>query len=241
MGGKLAIPEFGGDREPGWTDFNDLAVQCGPEAIRAALAKATLPDDDAPGGTVAGWPHPQALTAKLESEPYPLDALPDTLRAAVEEVAAFVKAPLPLVASSALASLSLAAQAHVDVIRAEKLQGPSGLFPLIIADSGERKSTCDGFFMAAVRDHEAREAEAAKPELKDHKADIDAWECKRAAIKDKIRQLTKDDKPTERRESALRELEHRKPEPPRVPRLVYADTPRRRWSMGWPSNGRVPA
>jgi putative DNA primase/helicase len=67
------------------------------------------------------------------------------------------------VASSALAALSLAVQAHADVRRAEKLQGPTGLFLLTVADSGERKSTCDGFFMQAIRDYEAAQAETAKP------------------------------------------------------------------------------
>jgi putative DNA primase/helicase len=43
---------------------------------------------------------PQALIAKIDPEPYPLDALPATIRAAVEEVQAFTKAPVSLVASS---------------------------------------------------------------------------------------------------------------------------------------------
>jgi putative DNA primase/helicase len=63
---------------------------------------------------------------------------------AVEEVSRYVQAPLPLVASSALASVSLATQAHVDAQRDEKLQGPTSLYMLTIAASGERKSTCDG-------------------------------------------------------------------------------------------------
>ena len=97
------------------------------------------------------WPEPLPLVAKVEPEPYPLDALPLPIRAAVEEVAGFVKAPVPMVASSALVALSLAIQAHVDAKRAEKLHGPVGLFLLTIADSGERKSTCDGFFTRAIR------------------------------------------------------------------------------------------
>jgi putative DNA primase/helicase len=71
----------------------------------------------------------------VEPEPYPLDALPDTIRAAVEEVAGFVKAPIPLVASSALAALSLACQAHIRREAGGKLHGPVGLFLLTIADS----------------------------------------------------------------------------------------------------------
>ena len=72
------------------------------------------------------WLQPQPLITKVEGAPYPIEALPPVIRAAVEEVAAFVKAPLPLVASSALAAVSLAVQPHVDVKRAEKLFGPVG-------------------------------------------------------------------------------------------------------------------
>ncbi|MCZ6802994.1 MAG: YfjI family protein [Proteobacteria bacterium] len=146
-------------------------------------------------------------------------------------------------ASSALAALSLAIQAHADAKRAEKLSGPVGLFLLTIADSGERKSTCDGFFMQAIRDYEANQAENAKPLIKDHQAGMEAWEAKRGGIKDKIRQLAKSGKSTHDQEAALRDLEHDKPEPPRVPRLIYGDaTPEAlKWNLakGWPSGGVV--
>lgn len=191
------------------------------------------------------WPEPQALTAKVAAEPYPIDALPDAIRLAVEEVAGFVKAPLPMVASSALAALSLASQAHVDAKRAEKLTGPAGLFVLTIADSGERKSSCDGHFTKPVRDYEEAQAEAAKPLLKDHTAALEAWEAKHGGIKEKIRQLAKEGKPTESMESTLRELGHDKPEAPRVPRLLYTDATPEALAFGlakrWPSGGVVSA
>jgi len=239
IGAKLAIPSFGDQRPAGVTDFNDMATLLGLEtvakAIHGALATEQTDND--------GWPEPLPLTAKIDPEPYPLDALPETLRAAVEEVRAFTKAPIPLVASSALAALSLAVQAHADVKRAEKLQGPTGLFLLTVADSGERKSTCDGFFMQAIREYEAEQAETAKPLIKDHKAAMEAWETKRGGIKEKIRQLSKAGKPAREQEEALRDLEHDKPEPPRVPRLIYGDaTPEAlKWNLakGWPSGGVV--
>jgi putative DNA primase/helicase len=237
VGGKIAVPEFGTNRAPGMTDFNDMAVTIGKDAVRRTIQSASA------AGRL--WPEPQPLTASHAPEPYPLDALPNTVRAAVEEVAGFVKAPLPMVASSALAALSLAIQAHVDIKRAEKLHGPTGLFLLTIADSGERKSTCDGFFTKAIRDYEAEQAEAAKPVLKRYKADIEAWEAKRSGIKDKIRHLAKDSKPTDGMEAALRELEQDKPEPPRVPRLMYADATPEALAHGlakqWPSGGVVSA
>jgi putative DNA primase/helicase len=202
-------------------------------------------DNKNPPAINSGWPEPQPLTARIAPEEYPLDALPAPIQAAVEEVAGFVKAPVPMVASSALAALSLACQAHIDVKRAEKLRGPTGLFLLTIADSGERKSTCDGFFTRAIRDYEQEQAEASRPFLKDHCAAIEAWEAKHNGIKEQIRHLVKNNKPTMDKESALRDLEHDKPVPPRIPRLIYADATPEALAFGlatkWPSGGVVSA
>lgn len=201
--------------------------------------------EPAPAGDSGSWPEPQPLVAKVALEPYPLDALPDTIRAAVIEVQAFTKAPIPLVASSALAALSLAIQAHADVKRAEKLTGPTSLFLLTIADSGERKSTCDGFFTAAIREYQEQRAEAAKPEQAKHRAALAAWEAKRAGLLDAIKQSAKKGAETSDKERGLREHERGRPEAPRVPKLLRGDdTPENlAWvlSREWPSAGAVSA
>ncbi len=224
-----------------------IAGASAPGRARHQANEGNAPEGDSGGN---GWPEPQPLTAKVAPEPYPLAALPDTIRAAVEEVAGFVKAPLPMVASSALAALSLACQPHADAERAEKLHGPVGLFLMTIADSGERKSTCDVFFTKPIRDYEAAQAEAAqaeaaKPTLKDNKAAIEAWESKRGGVKENIRQLAKSGKPTHNAESTLRNLEHGKPEALRIPRLLYADATPEALAYGlakhWPSGGMVSA
>lgn len=99
---------------------------------------------------------------KLEREPYPLDALSDTVRAAVEEVQGFTQAPTALVASCALATLSLAGQALGNVKRLNDLIAPIGMYFLTIAKSGERKSTCAELFMKVIREFDA--AGSLKPE-----------------------------------------------------------------------------
>ena len=43
-GALLALPDFGGDRPEGCTEFNNMACQHGPEAVRAALEVATRVD-----------------------------------------------------------------------------------------------------------------------------------------------------------------------------------------------------
>jgi putative DNA primase/helicase len=74
-------------------------------------------------------------------------SLPTLLRDAVWEVQAYAQAPMALVASSALSALSLAGRASVDVRRDSKMSGPSSLFMLTIAESGERKLTTDKYLL----------------------------------------------------------------------------------------------
>lgn len=250
VGGLIATPIFPESRTYGVNDFNDLATLQGLEFVANVIAGAKAVVIEAPVTATArsnanGWPVPQPLTVKIDSKPYPLDALPTTLRAAVEEVAGFVKAPMPMVASCAISAVSLAIQGLYDVQRAEKLHSPVGLFLLTVAESGERKSTCDGFFMKAIRDYEDEQAELAIPALKDYKAATASWEAKCSGVKEKIRQLAKENKSTVSLDAELCNLIHDEPAKPRTPRIVYADvTPEAMayaLAMNWPSGGVVSA
>jgi len=189
------------------------------------------------------WPAPQPLASKVESAHYPVDALPPTIQAAVKEVHGFVKSPVALVASSAIGAVSLATQGHWDMMRAERLSGPIGLYMLTIGDSGERKSTSDGFFTTSINTYEALEEEEGKPRLQNYRADMAAWEAGKSGLKDAIRARAKAGKPSCDLEKKMRDLEQRKPEEPRIPRLLYADaTPEAlKWSLAkhWPSAGIV--
>ena len=174
VGGYLATPEwFPCDRGDRDTDFNDLHQLAGLGAVKACLDRATV----AKVATiaVAAWPDLQNLIAKTAAAEYPLDALPPLIRNAVTEVCNFVKAPTPLVAMSALAALSVSIQAHTDVRRDSKLEGPCGLYFCGIADSGERKTSCDSYFTTAIRDYEKRQREEAKPLIQAYETDLDAW------------------------------------------------------------------
>ena len=191
------------------------------------------------------WEPPQPIFATIEPLPYPIESLPPLMRDAVQEVADFVQAPLPMVALSAMAALSMATQAHVDVRRANRLEGPCSLFMLAIADSGERKSTCDSFFSQPIKDYERKQAIAAMPDIKNYEAALGAWEAKRSGIKERIKSATKAKKNEEVNAASidLTNLEHDKPEPPRVPRLTYGDATPEALIDGlatkWPSGGVV--
>lgn len=240
INGKVVFPTMP-DGTTG-TDFNDLYQTAGLEEVARQLATAAGPlpiIKDQP----EGWLDPSPIESKIIPEPYPLDALPDTIRLAVEEVLGFVKAPTPLVVSAALSALSMAIQSHADVMRAEKLTGPTSLFLLTIAESGERKSTCDGFFTAAIREYEALQAEAVKPFIYEYEARFNSWDAKYKGITDSIRAAIKAGQPTDALEAELLQLQQDKPEPPRAPRIIYGDTTpaalKYNLAKGWPSGAVI--
>ena len=232
VAGRLALPWWMGARPEGGSDFNDLAVAKGLGAVRACIQAVR-----------DGWNEPQPLVADMHREPFPIEALPGTIRKAVEEVREFVQAPVALIASSALGALSLAAQSHWDIKRAERLEGPVSLYLLGIADSGERKSTCDGFFMRAIQDYESKQALLAVPLVQRYEADMKVWDAKCDGIKAAIRKLASKGQDADDPARLLRELEGDKPVSPRFPRLLYADaTPeslKAELAKNWPSGGVV--
>lgn len=135
---------------------------------------------------------PQPLLREIPpGAPYPVAAL-GPLRAVVETVQDISQAPVAIAAQSALSVASLAVQGFADV---ETLGGdaPCSLFCLTIAESGERKSTCDRLLMLGVRDFERAQADAYREAFAAYDVAKEIWEGKRkrlmteAAGKDKVK------------------------------------------------------
>ena len=185
------------------------------------------------------WPDPEPLTALVDGQPYPTDALPPLLRDAIEEAQAFVQSPAALVACSALSALSLAAQGLANVRRDHQLVGPVSLYLLAVAESGERKTTCDRIFGAALRGWERDRAAACAPGVAAHEAALASAEAKRAGLLEAIKRKRRDMQETTEEDAALEELAIHAPVPVAVPRLLYADaTPEalsHALATGWPS------
>jgi hypothetical protein len=197
------------------------------------------------GDTNTSWQEPQPLIAKSKPFHYPLDALPIRIKNAVIEVQAFVQSPIALVATAALSAVSLSVQAHVDVQRAEGLTSPCGIFALTVAESGERKSSSEAYFMRAIRDYEKAQREAAKEILKEHEAQVVIWESMLGGLKDRLRQDKKANKSTSITEREISRHFDIKPTAPRIPRLIYDDvTPEQlgyKLAKEWPTGGLMSA
>jgi putative DNA primase/helicase len=243
---SVARPDFGADRPDDATDFNDMHRLHGLSAVLTALDRAVA-TAHLPGQSshIAGeppklaWPEPEPLTAQGESQPYPVGALPPLLRYAVVEAQSFVQSPAALVACSALSALSLAGQGLTNVRRDHQLVGPVSIYILAVAESGERKSTCDRIFGAALRDWERDQANACAPDIAAHETAVATAEAKRAGLLEAIKRKRRDMQETADEEAALQALARSAPKPVKVPRLLYTDATPEALSYalatGWPS------
>lgn len=248
---RLAIPDLGPDRPQGASDFNDLHRHQGLSAVLTAIQGALVPKEgeessDGPDRIeVPDWPEPEPLSEGLDPLPYPVEGLPAQLREAVCEAQAFVQAPMALVAGSALACLSLAVQGLVNVRRDRHLVGPVSLYLLSVADSGERKTTCDAIFTPALRQWERGQLAALAPGADARSAALEAFEAKKAGILEAIKHRRRRSQDTTTEEEALQALAQEAPKPIIVPRLLYADaTPEAlayALATGWPSGGVMSA
>jgi hypothetical protein len=137
---------------------------------------------------------PQPLVREIPpGQAYPVEAL-GPLRAAVEAVHGFTQAPVAIPAASALAVASLAVQGFADV---ETLGGlaPVSLYFLTIAQSGERKSSCDKPLLRGLREYEREQSEAYAVAFKKWGKDLELHEARRKiAVRDATN--TKPDKRT---------------------------------------------
>jgi putative DNA primase/helicase len=107
VGGKLAIPDFGPQRDPGDKDFNDLFVRCGAEAVQKAVASASAPSAQQPEPDADAWGEPLPVpTMLLPVEPFDTELLPAALRAWVADIADRMQCPPDFPAVGAMVALS---------------------------------------------------------------------------------------------------------------------------------------
>lgn len=212
-------------------------------AARDAKRGAGTNDHNSSLATAASaeWPELQDLERKENVKPYPIQVLPDGIREAVEEVLAFVQCPPALAACSALSALSLAGQGMANVQRATHLSGPTSLYLLAVAESGERKTTCDVLFLEDARAWERKQEADAKGGIAKADALIRGWHARMAGIEASIRDAAKKGEPTADHIAELEAVRAEEPQPFRYPRIFHADaTPEALgWSLtkGWPCGG----
>lgn len=194
------------------------------DIVEASRHKSTAAQPEAPYVDYSTMPPPitgqnyapEPLRAPLpKAAPYPVEALGDVLGVAATALHETIKAPLTLCCQSVLASASLAAQSHYDVVLPWGEKKPLSLFLLTVAESGERKSGVDDVVLSAAKAQERQDMEVYSDEQKFFEAELSRWKeiadaANKAAAKAKSQ--TTSDHAAEAKHSCPE-----KPEPPIMP------------------------
>jgi hypothetical protein len=153
--------------------------------------------------------------------------------------------PLELIACSALSSASLACQGLVDVRRDAHLVGPVSLIVVVVAESGERKTSADKAMRGGLLDWQRTEREVRRPEVERQQTLVAAWKAEREGILQAIKtakgggKRRLDQHALDALTYELVQLDARRPAEPLVPALFLEDTTPEALAMrlgqGWPS------
>lgn len=119
--------------------------------------------------------------------PFPVEHLPASLKNTVLEIESNTKFPIPLIAASALGTISAVCQNLIDVLPPIGGVSPVSLNILSIADSGEGKTPIDKFFQEPIREFEEAERKKSEDEIQRLKTNKKTWEIELKAIETAIK------------------------------------------------------
>lgn len=126
---------------------------------------------------------PQPLRRENNStNKFPIDCLPELLRKAALALHHKIQAPIEICTQSVLAATNLAVQGHANIMLPIGQQRPISCLFLTIAESGERKSSCDNEILSVVEEYESELNNQYKQDLFKWKNKQDAWEKQRSKI-----------------------------------------------------------
>lgn len=193
-----------------------------------------------PPETAISWSQPIPLTHEYENSlPYPAQCLPRLIREAVIGYHQYGKQPISLIACSALATISLACQSLANVARDRLLVSPISLYFLLIAESGERKSSVDHAFSHAIRQWEQKVRKNLAPQVQLAKTLHQSWFAEKMGILSQIRRDRLNGKNITSLESQHIQIMEREPFAPLLPELFFEDVTQEALALqlteGWPS------
>jgi hypothetical protein len=172
----------------GWDIADPLPPGVTPDDVLALIERARVQPGSEPSPTLsqaegeAAMPSDVAVNGVRCPERFPVEALGPILSNAAEAIHDFTKAPMALCGQSVLAVASLIAQAQVDVRLPTGATKPSSCFFLSVAESGERKSSCDSLALSGVRKHLQRERMKQASAMVRYDNDLEVWKLGRNKV-----------------------------------------------------------
>lgn len=160
-------------------------------------------------------------------QPYPLQALPMLVQRPALEVMQRVQAPDALIGMSFLATMAIACQGLVDVRLPTGQVRPVSLNQMVIAESGERKSTVDALVAAPLYDFDQEQDAVYAEILAKYKDELRAWSATDRAYLNCITKGAAKGKSTDEWKRKLIEHAKVKPKLPMKFRLIWQNVTER--------------
>lgn len=170
---------------------------------------------------------------------FPWFVLPDELQKIIRYVQQETQASPDLIAASLLGVMALSCQDLFDISPTAQLRFPTSLYQVVLAESGERKSTVDKMLMKPVRDLEGALEKQYQKDKQQHTIAMRLWQSEQKALEKAFeREVVKGEAKTES-EQRLAECLGRQPMAPLRKRLLVSDATRAAVKLalgkGWPS------
>lgn len=154
----------------------------------------------------------------LAPVPYPLDAFLVIARETGFELIRNVQAPDAMVGMALINAIAMACQGLIDVKLPTGQVRPVSQNLLIVAESGERKSTLASLLLAPFREADTQAIISHNFKMANYQAELDAWQAKNKGLRRAITKASSKGEGTDALDTEL--AEHAKLKPT-VPRLRY--------------------
>lgn len=170
------------------------------------------------------WQDPESINAHYEALDYPLEQLPDPLRLLIVEVVDYLQCPIAMAVNSLLGALSLCTQGLVNVARDSQLTSVSSLFLLLIAESGERKSACDGLLTKHLKELDIERFKADYEAKKLYQREYKKWQVEMDGALNALKRASEKGLPDDGINERINNLYLQEPIAPRGTTFLLEDT-----------------
>lgn len=160
---------------------------------------------------------PKAVSA------YPLNSFLFLVRETGNELVRNVQAPDALIGMALINVISMACQGLIDVKLPTGQVRPVSQNLLLVAESGERKSTVSSLLLAPFREYDMQALANHKRLIEQYQVELGLWEAKAKGMRSAISMATKKGKPTTGMDSQLLEHAQGKPKKPRLRTFLRQD------------------
>lgn len=147
---------------------------------------------------------------------YPLDAFHHVAREAGFELLRNVQVPDAMIGMGLINAISMACQGLIDVKLPTGQTRPVTQNLMLVAESGERKSTVFELLQAPFREADMKAMTAFKQQSESYEVELGLWTAKVKGLKGAISKAVAAAKPTDALEAQLRECVGKKPQQPRL-------------------------